>query len=139
MANFMFYFPPSQFADFFAGATAAALAKSHQAIFKRWLKPSVQPSAGLCTAFCSFLPRLILSCLVDACFLMIALIVLQPVNVDPVALTNTTDSSASFLLVASLDSAAKKEAALYHTGTLPMCLFLYLSVPPPPNIGRAPA
>jgi len=104
MANYMFYFPPAQFADFFAGAAAAALAKSHQPAFKRWLAPPTKPQTGLAALGASW-PKMLLSCLVVASMVAVAVIFLQPVDAD-----------------------RKKEAALYHTGTLPMCFFLYSSV-----------
>jgi len=105
MPNFMFYFPPSQFADFFAGAGAAALAKSHQPVFKRWLTAPTKPQTGL-AAIAGMWRGILLSCLVDACMVAVAAIFLQPVD--------------------AADRA--KEAALYHSGTLPMCFFLYFSV-----------
>ena len=37
-ANLMFYFPPANLADFYLGATAAALAKLHRPAIRRWLK-----------------------------------------------------------------------------------------------------
>ena len=113
MPNYMMYFPPAQFSDFFAGAVAAALAKAHQPWFQRWLAAPATPAASWRARLQQLWPTFFITLLVDSCVLAMGFVIFQRVAVGDRAVNATV---------------RRADASLYHSATLPIALFLYSSV-----------
>lgn len=105
-ANLMFYFPPANLADFYAGACAAALAKLHRPTVARLLAVTTAPPANYTTILWAWRHR---AEIVWAWAADIAIYTFVRTALRAMA-------------------GAAAETALYHSATLWVASYLYLSV-----------
>ncbi|KAL3913046.1 MAG: hypothetical protein SGPRY_008124, partial [Prymnesium sp.] len=118
-SNSLFTFPPAQFADFFAGATAAALAKRHRPLLRRFLAPSSTSASLFPDVVHHWWRRALTSLLSDACIVAMGFVIFQPVYQGDIAHDQHNRSVPEMI---------RSDASIYHAATIPIALYLYLSV-----------